>query len=75
MDKYGTDYFRREAIWDVDWQEKARQYGLKNPEKYVDPRGWLNKIIHLWLKTTQPLYPYSPFRLVLRIKNKLKRLL
>lgn len=54
FDQYGTKYFRREAIWNIDWQEKARLYGKSNPHSYKDPRNKLHKKIHSYLTSSQP---------------------
>ncbi len=55
FDQYGASYFKREAIWDVDWRDKARLYGKVNPEAYKDPRTKLYKKIQTYLAKTQPV--------------------
>jgi glycosyltransferase involved in cell wall biosynthesis len=54
FDQYGTAYFKREAIWDVDWVDKARMYGKANPEVYKDPRSKWYRKIQTYLSKTQP---------------------
>lgn len=55
MSKYGTHKFKKLAIWDTDWSELAKQhYPHVDVHHYDDPRNWFDKLIHLWLKETQP---------------------
>lgn len=68
---YGTEFFKKEAIWDINWVEKANYYKYKNPEKFRDPRGKFQKHIHVWLKKTQADYN----KLSVRIVSKLLKLL
>jgi len=51
FNKYGTSFFKKEYIWDIDWNKKAREYGYNI--NFGDPRNLLQKIIHSWLKKTQ----------------------
>lgn len=58
--KYGTEKFRREAVWDVNWLEVARKINDKSSETGIyDPRNNNEKYIHNWLKKTQP-YASNP---------------
>jgi len=54
--KHGTKLFARDQIWDIDWQEVARVHGLPAEETAVlaDPRNIVQKMIHRWLRQTQP---------------------
>lgn len=54
FEKYGASFFSKEAIWDIDWIEKARLYKYSNFEKFKDPRDKTKKFLHWWLKKTQP---------------------
>ena len=71
FNKYGTDFFKKEAIWDVNWVEKANYYKYKNPEQFRDPRNRFQKFIHEWLKKTQSDYN----KLGVRIISKLIKIL
>lgn len=54
--EHGTKLFARDQIWDIDWQQIARQYGCSAEEAahFKDPRNLLQKMIHRWLQRTQP---------------------
>ena len=55
FDKYGSKTFRKEAIWDVNWPELLQKSG--NNDSAVDcrdPRNFLDKAIHSWLRNSQP---------------------
>lgn len=51
--EHGTDHFKREAVWDVDWTKLAVHYGLANPERFADPRDLSSRAMHKWLEATQ----------------------
>ena len=70
FETYGTVFFKKEAIWDINWVEKANYYKYKNPEQFEDPRNRLQKFIHEWLKKTQAYYK----KLSVRIVSKLLKL-
>ncbi|MBM3706994.1 MAG: glycosyltransferase family 2 protein [Actinobacteria bacterium] len=53
FNKYGTHFFKREDIWYINWETKARDYGYKDTNKYKDPRNFFLKIVHFWLRRTQ----------------------
>jgi glycosyltransferase involved in cell wall biosynthesis len=55
LDVYGTGMFRREAIWDIDWQAFASAYALSSAdsERFADPRNVIEKLIHWRLARTQ----------------------
>jgi hypothetical protein len=53
FNKYGTQFFKREDIWYINWEAKAGEYGCKDTNKYKDPRNFFLKIVHFWLKRTQ----------------------
>lgn len=67
LDKYGTKFFREEAIWDVNWVEKAKYYKYENPKKFKDPRNIFNKLIHWWLKRTQKDFNKLSVRIVAKL--------
>jgi hypothetical protein len=55
FDHYGVEFFKREAIWDVDWDEKGRMFGFSTNNNYNDPRNKLYKKIQKYLFKTQPI--------------------
>ncbi|BDA69826.1 hypothetical protein CAL7716_039920 [Calothrix sp. PCC 7716] len=55
MSKYGTKRLKEIAIWDINWLEIAQKYQIYVDTDYQDPRNHLDKIIHYWLKQTQPI--------------------
>jgi len=70
IEKYGADFFSREAIWDIDWVKVAKEYGFKNTEIFKDPRSMFQKLIHKWLKRTQS----NPSRIDIRIITKILKI-
>lgn len=52
FDQLGTSYFRKLAIWDVDWSLIAQRWNHK-PISYQDPRFSTDKMIHYFLMKTQ----------------------
>jgi len=76
FEKYGTARFKRLALWDVNWNKLYNDHHPHEPQKnFPDPRTRLTKLVHRWLKWTQPdfcHYAVQPFRrrLVYRLANK-----
>jgi len=56
LDKYGTEKFKKIAIWDVNWIEKAILFNKKTTSINKDPRGIIDKMIQYWLWKTQSIY-------------------
>ena len=55
FDQYGTARFRQLSLWDVDWSKIYHDhYPLEDTKSFPDPRSWLDKRVHRWLKATQP---------------------
>jgi glycosyltransferase involved in cell wall biosynthesis len=56
MTRFGARYFARDSIWDIDWKMTARQAGYAADAigNFKDPRVPFLKILHQWLKSTQP---------------------
>lgn len=53
--KQGEAFFRRLDIWDTDWNAIADFHGIdRHRHEISDPRSWLEKRIHRFLRTTQP---------------------
>jgi Glycosyl transferase family 2 len=71
LDKHGTKIFSREAIWDVDWSALAQKFNGKQLSCYRDPRNFLDKLIHRWLKKTQT----QPSKLSTRFCDRFLKLL
>lgn len=55
MSKYGTKKFKELAIWDVNWSTISNKLNHNITNSYEDPRSFLDKLIHYWLKNTQPI--------------------
>jgi hypothetical protein len=72
MSKYGAKMFRKEAVWDIDWCSTSHKIGLKDLENaYQDPRNFLEKIIHRYLRRTQPF----AYKRTVKIFDKLLKLI
>ena len=56
FDTFSTSLFIKESIWDIDWTKKANSYRLSSNDKYKDPRNIFIKLVHSWLRITQPFY-------------------
>jgi hypothetical protein len=61
--EHSPQAFRREDIWGVNW------YGLLNgtngsPINCRDPRGPFDKLVHRWLRKTQPISQQKWVKLV-----------
>jgi hypothetical protein len=78
FDEHGTARFKRLAIWDVNW---GKLYGQLHPDKpkkpYPDPRSRFDRVVHRWLRRTQPHYlaPSSSQRLHYWMVQKALRIL
>lgn len=53
MIQYGAKHFRHLNIWDVNWNEKAEQLGIKHEKSFADPRRLWEKAVNRWLMRTQ----------------------
>lgn len=63
--KHGESFFRRLAIWDVDWNELAKTHGLELGSRTIrDPRSKFEKLVHQFLVATQPYMGRSWVRLI-----------
>lgn len=51
--EHGRDMFRRCDIWDINWAERCRIFGLTPAGPMADPRSALDRRIHQWLARTQ----------------------
>jgi hypothetical protein len=67
FDKYGTQFFKKEDIWSIDWITVAKEYGYKDANKYMDPRNFFLKIVHFWLRKTQ----YNNMNILVRAIDKI----
>lgn len=65
--EYGTTYFKKLAIWDVDWSKKAQVFGKQIPFSLKDPRSNIDKLIHKWFKFSQNKLDKRMFRRIDRL--------
>ena len=49
--RYGTKMFRKLDIWDTDWKMLADHFKIEGDMTSNDPRNYLDKLIHAWLKS------------------------
>ena len=67
MRVYGARRFRKLDIWDVDWESVAHRAGLAAPDGgLADPRGYLTRAIHRWLRASQDRHTRGRTRLAQR---------
>lgn len=52
FDQYGTDYFQKMYVWNINWNKIAKKIGRKNIN-YGDPRTLFDKLFHFFLIHTQ----------------------
>ena len=53
--QHGPAHFRKLDIWDVNWEDAARDHGVAVPaSRLADPRSRLDKLILRFLRLTQP---------------------
>ncbi|AGY58635.1 glycosyltransferase family 2 protein [Gloeobacter kilaueensis] len=63
FEKFGTAHFRRQNIWQVDWQAVYRELHEQEPPVALgDPRSRIEKLIHRWLAKTQADKSKFPIR-------------
>jgi glycosyltransferase involved in cell wall biosynthesis len=68
--KHGGRYFKKLAIWDVNWSQLYKEiYGDDTNIDLRDPRSRLDKFIHAWLHRTQPHFSHygTPLPIHLRL--------
>lgn len=68
--RYGAEVFRKLDIWDADWKKLASYFNFEEAKFNADPRSFLDKYIHEWLK----LEPYKTPTIFNRIVLKLLRI-
>jgi glycosyltransferase involved in cell wall biosynthesis len=71
FDKYGVSLFRKESIWDIDWNHISETCRSNRNQKILDPRNLFDKFVHYLLKKTQR---YSGLYLVRKADRILKRI-
>ena len=64
FNKYGTSFFTKEAIWDINWESAGKHFGFENAGVFKDPRNVFQKIIQFWLKKTQLKHMSLPIRAI-----------
>jgi hypothetical protein len=79
---YGTNKFRKLAIWDIDWSQIYKEInGVAASTDLRDPRTLLDRVVHRWLRSVQPYFSYysrpctRSLRLYLRTVDKFLKLL
>lgn len=65
--EHGAGRFAKLAIWDIDWRVVAERLGYENASDFIDPRNKWQKMLHGWLKGTQPDAKSLNIRLMDRI--------
>lgn len=70
FEEFGTSFFKKLFIWDVQWESKAQFYGKTDLKEYIDPRSIMDKLIQFWLIRTQPI---SNLRCIQRVDSFIKR--
>jgi len=61
--RYGEYYFRKEAIWDFDWTSAALCIYGETAPTIKDPRSRFDKLMHWFLRTTQPFARSIPMKI------------
>ena len=65
--EFGTKYFSKISLWDVNWSEKATYFKMNYLKNLYDPRTVFEKFVHRWLKRTQKDYNSLFNRLISKI--------
>lgn len=75
FDKYGNEKFRKLRIWDNNWIKSARERNKTELVNYKDPRSFMDKLIQMWVITTQSSYKDYSFsgRLVRKTDKLIKK--
>lgn len=68
--KYGLKKFKKESIWQANWNEIAHIFKLSFDNNLKDPRGLVDKLFHFWLKSTQLQKDKNIVRRIDRIINR-----
>ena len=68
LEEHGAERFRKLAIWKVDWnKQRGRHEDMPSGAEIRDARGPVEKLVHWWLRLTQPFYShFSPEASALR---------
>jgi len=51
--KHGPGYFKKQAIWYVDWSKVGNKYFPESSNSLRDPRSAFDKMVHSWLESSQ----------------------
>jgi hypothetical protein len=74
--EHGPDKFRRLSIWDADWERMSRELNAQTGVPVRDPRTPFDRLVHWWLRRTQPYYSHYGYptsrvtKLYLRVVNR-----
>jgi hypothetical protein len=63
----GTRMFRKLDVWDANWKKMAVHFKSEGIDIGSDPRGFLDKLIHDWLKSGSYKNPTLFNRLLLKL--------
>jgi glycosyltransferase involved in cell wall biosynthesis len=66
FERYGTEMFKKENIWETNWRRIAKSFDKPVPK---DPRSLFDKFVHIWLKLTQP---FKDSKFVLRVERTIR---
>ncbi|MCR4828069.1 MAG: glycosyltransferase family 2 protein [Bacteroidales bacterium] len=69
FNQYGAVYFRHLNIWDVNWDDKAKQLGVKHIMSFRDPRQKWEKAVNRWLIYTQGKQRKTSVHLIEKLLN------
>lgn len=53
LEKYGSQFFGKLDIWDLDWVQLANDQSIAQADVFRDPRTKLEKIMHFWPRRSQ----------------------
>lgn len=68
--RYGIGKFRKLDIWETDWKKLVDHFNITGIADLDDPRNYLDKLIHAWLKSgkyKKPGLRYAIPRRLLRL--------
>jgi hypothetical protein len=65
--RYGTRVFKKLDIWDVDWKRLADHFRHESAKTNNDPRSFMDKLVHEWLKSGAYKSPSVLNRILLKL--------
>jgi len=67
FDEHGTEPFRKLNVWDADWEKISQSADLEVDTTVEDPRSSMERMVHDWLRRTQPYASSLPVRIVQKL--------